>query len=270
MMPVAIMSLLPQTLPQSGGDGSGSGAEASPSAGGMPSDQAIVFGACILLPALGTLALAAAFGPKMCTGQHLPGDGGSRLIMGVPAQTAKTMAVLCLWGFLCCTAGGMCQSPLTELLMQRACERQGIPFGTHACDHSTAAQNESTYRNTYLTLTASIAGFVSLGVVRQLISNWMRSGSLFYCMCVLAGWLLLAAAAAAAAVVSCASGCVWVVHLSLPNLSRMGCHSPHAGKRCSGFVRSQTFADGNYYWPGVLPMLLQLLLQPVAVASVLC
>ena len=112
--------------------------------------------------------------------------------MGVPAQTAKTMAVLCLWGFLCCTAGGMCQSPLTELLMQRACERQGIPFGTHACDHSTAAQNESTYRNTYLTLTASIAGFVSLGVVRQLISNWMRSGSLFYCTCVLAGWLAAA------------------------------------------------------------------------------
>ena len=76
MMPVAIMSLLPQTLPQSGGDGSGSGAEASPSAGGMPSDQAIVFGACILLPALGTLALAAAFGPKMCTGQH-PSTYGS-------------------------------------------------------------------------------------------------------------------------------------------------------------------------------------------------
>ena len=163
----------------SGGGGGGGGAAAINETLG----QTFVLASTLALPALGTLALVGIFCPKIWAARRVrrrgaDGGSGSSLTLGVPSQTFKTMSVLCLWGFLCTLSGGMIQSPFTELLLQRACERESIPFGTQACDHSSAAQTEATYRNTFMTIFSSIAGFVSLGVASVVADSYGRKYSL--------------------------------------------------------------------------------------------
>ena len=92
------------------------------------------------------------------------------------------MAVLCLWGVIGCTAMSLMQSPFTELLMQRACERQGIPFGSRECDKSAEAQSEATYRSTILAVTGSVAAFASLGVASVMADSFGRKDALTFIM----------------------------------------------------------------------------------------
>jgi hypothetical protein len=139
--------------------------------------------AIVVVPALGTLALAAFYCQRM---RQWRSSGAPPAVESspLPRRTVHTMAVLCLWGFLGTSSGGMVQTPLTELLMQRACARDAAtPFGTHACDHSTPAQNEATYRNTYLQLGCSIGGFVSLGVASVMADSLGRKKALSMLTC---------------------------------------------------------------------------------------
>jgi DHA1 family tetracycline resistance protein-like MFS transporter len=131
--------------------------------------------ATILVPTLGTLTLVCVY---FAFPQQPAGVGGGRT-MGIPTRTVHTMAVLCLWGVLTRVGGGMTSTPQTELLLQRACERQGISFGTHACDTSSAAQHEATYRSTYLNVAGQSAGFASIGVASVIADSFGRKPSLF-------------------------------------------------------------------------------------------
>lgn len=162
--------------------------ESSWSGSGTGGGGADPLGIRIAIAAAGGMVLAATL--LFTWWQHcsLSGSGSGSIIergyqpggtvAGLPRRTVKCMAVLCLWGFLCCTAGGLVQSPLTELLMQRACERQNIDFGTRACDKSEAAQSEATYRNTYLQLGSQAAGFVSIGVASVMADSLGRKPAL--------------------------------------------------------------------------------------------
>lgn len=77
------------------------------------------------------------------------------------AQRLQALGVVCLAGFVTCVAGGFTFAPWTELLMQTACERQNVTFGTHACDVCAAAQHEATYRNSFLNVGTQLSGFLS-------------------------------------------------------------------------------------------------------------
>ena len=77
------------------------------------------------------------------------------------AQRFSALGVVCIAGFVTCVAGGFTFAPWTELLMETACARQNVTFGTHACDVSAAAQHEATYRNSFLNIGTQLAGFLS-------------------------------------------------------------------------------------------------------------
>ena len=85
------------------------------------------------------------------------GSGASASSVG----RVRALAVVCTAGFVSCVAGGFTFAPWTELLMQTACARQNVTFGTHACDVSAAAQHEATYRNSFLNVGTQLSGFLS-------------------------------------------------------------------------------------------------------------
>ena len=56
------------------------------------------------------------------------------------AEGIRAGGGVCVWGFVSCVANGLVGAPWTELLMETACERQNVTFGTPTCDSSEAAQ----------------------------------------------------------------------------------------------------------------------------------
>ena len=84
------------------------------------------------------------------------------------AEGIRAGVVVCVWGFVSCVANGLVGAPWTELLMETACERQNITFGTPTCDSSEAAQAEATDRTSFLSIGQQLGGFLSIGLVSVL------------------------------------------------------------------------------------------------------